>query len=73
MAICAYFITGQLLDADVGSVTMWAVPESAGQKSMDENFLQVTNNRDALELETSFRPRLTLCDFVSDMLDFPAP
>ena len=41
MAFCAYLITGQLLAVDVGSVTMWALPKGAGNKSMNENFLQV--------------------------------
>ena len=41
MALCEYVITGQIGDSEVGSVVMWAVPPTAGDKSMDELFLQV--------------------------------
>ena len=32
----------QLLHADVGSVTMWALPKGFGDKSMDEMFMQAS-------------------------------
>lgn len=35
-------VTGELLDADVGSVMMFAVPHTYGERAMDESFLQVT-------------------------------
>jgi hypothetical protein len=41
MAMCSYVISGQLLDADVGSVVMFALPKGAGEKAHNELFLQV--------------------------------
>ena len=35
----------QVLTADEGSVVMWALPEGAGDKAMDECFLQVARGR----------------------------
>ncbi|MEW5302765.1 MAG: hypothetical protein WDW36_005513 [Sanguina aurantia] len=39
-AICSYLITGQLLDADVGSVVMFGIPAGFGTHAQDESFLQ---------------------------------
>ena len=41
MAMCSYVVTGQLLDADVGSVVMFALPDGVGGKTQNELFLQV--------------------------------
>ena len=41
LALCSYLVTGQLLGGEVGSVVMFAIPKAAGQRSMDESFLQV--------------------------------
>jgi hypothetical protein len=41
LALCEYQITGQLLEAHVGSVVMWAVPPGTGTKAFDEHVLQV--------------------------------
>jgi hypothetical protein len=41
MAMCSYILTGQLLDADVGSVVMFALPRGAGDRADNELFLQV--------------------------------
>jgi hypothetical protein len=41
LALVAYELTGQLLGGEVGSVTMFAIPQQYGQRSLEENFLQV--------------------------------
>jgi hypothetical protein len=56
MAMCAYIITGQLLDADVGSVVMFAVPEGVGEKAFNELFLQVSVFEVCRESECATRP-----------------
>ncbi|KAJ3066660.1 hypothetical protein HDU98_010057 [Podochytrium sp. JEL0797] len=54
LALCEYFLTGQILEADVGSVVMFAVPTSVGEVSFDENVLGTVhlidpaNSRDTL-------------------------
>jgi hypothetical protein len=40
MAYCSYILTGQLLSATVGSVTMFAIPKGYGDTALDLNFLQ---------------------------------
>lgn len=46
MALCAYAITGQLLEAEVGSVVMFAVPDSlgCGERAINEHFLQASSS-----------------------------
>jgi hypothetical protein len=41
LSLVAYELTGQLLGGEVGSVTMFAIPEEYGQKALAEHFLQV--------------------------------
>jgi hypothetical protein len=41
MAMCSYILTGQLLDAEVGSVAMFAVPEGEGELAFNSSVLQV--------------------------------
>ena len=41
LSLCSYVVTGQLLGGEVGSVVMFAIPKAAGQRTLDENFLQV--------------------------------
>ncbi|MEW5312491.1 MAG: hypothetical protein WDW38_004122 [Sanguina aurantia] len=40
LALCSYLITGQLLEADVGSVVMFGIPAGFGTRAQDEGFLQ---------------------------------
>lgn len=42
MALCSYLLTGQLGDAEVGSVVMFAIPPGAGARAQTEHFLQVS-------------------------------
>jgi hypothetical protein len=41
MAMCSYVLTGQLLEADVGSVVMFSLPTREDEKALNELFLQV--------------------------------
>lgn len=41
LGLSAYWLTGQLLEADVGSVVMFAVPKDVGELVLDESCLQV--------------------------------
>eukprot|EP00798_Chlamydomonas_sp_ICE-L_P029353 gene29353-12439_t len=40
LALCSYIVTGQLLEAEVGSTVMFAVPRHFGELALDEKFLQ---------------------------------
>ena len=40
LALCLYSVTGQLLPADAGSVTMFSIPSGSGEIALEENFLQ---------------------------------
>lgn len=41
MGLCSYLLTGQLLEAEVGSVVMFELPPGYGKRALDENFLEV--------------------------------
>ncbi|KAK9804206.1 hypothetical protein WJX72_001253 [[Myrmecia] bisecta] len=40
LALCEYLLTVQLLESEVGSVVMFAIPEGFGERAHDEVFLQ---------------------------------
>ncbi|KAG5177594.1 hypothetical protein JKP88DRAFT_332187 [Tribonema minus] len=50
MALCAYAISGQVLPpCDTGSVCMFATPPGAGERALDDNFLQTIQIQDLYE------------------------
>eukprot|EP00775_Hariotina_reticulata_P007641 gene7641-7843_t len=49
LALCRYIMTGQLLEADVGSVMMFAVPEGHRDRALRENVLQTLGSRTLLQ------------------------
>ena len=40
MALCHYYLTGELLQSDVGSAVMFSLPPGGGEVSLDESALQ---------------------------------
>lgn len=62
LALAQYLLSGQLLDADVGSVVMFAVPKGGyGERALSESCLQVRAGARSMHARTCMRVCVHAC------------